>query len=53
METNLARLAEAAMDRFGDYPSLLFDDVWHTSGLLARTGHPGGRRAARGRGSGG
>jgi long-chain acyl-CoA synthetase len=34
METNLARLAEAALDRLGDQPSLWFEGTWHTSGAL-------------------
>ena len=31
METSLARLAESTLDRFGDYPSLHFEGVWHSS----------------------
>lgn len=39
METNLARLAEATLERFGDYPSLYFEGTWFTSaGLLDRAG---------------
>jgi long-chain acyl-CoA synthetase len=34
METNLARLAEGALDRLGDHPSLFFEGVWHSSGQL-------------------
>lgn len=34
METNLARLADAAHERLGDHPSLFFEGVWHTSGSL-------------------
>jgi long-chain acyl-CoA synthetase len=34
METNLARLADAALERLGDHPTLLFDGVWHSSGSL-------------------
>ncbi len=33
-EHNLARLAERAFQRRGDYPSLLFEDRWHRSGEL-------------------
>ncbi len=33
-EHNLARLAERAFEQRGDYPSLLFEDRWHTSGEL-------------------
>ncbi|GAA3242814.1 AMP-binding protein [Dactylosporangium siamense] len=29
---NLARLAEASLDRHGDYPALCFEGAWHTSG---------------------
>jgi len=37
METNLARLAESALDRLGDHPSLFYEGVWHSSGdLFAR-----------------
>jgi long-chain acyl-CoA synthetase len=31
---NLARLAEVAFERSGDYPSLLFEGRWHRSGEL-------------------
>jgi long-chain acyl-CoA synthetase len=31
---NLARLAEHSYELRGDYPSLLFEDQWHTSGEL-------------------
>ena len=31
---NLARLAEEAFERRGDYPALLFDGRWHGSGEL-------------------
>ncbi len=31
METNLARLAEAALDRSGDYPSLHYGGTWFSS----------------------
>jgi long-chain acyl-CoA synthetase len=30
--SNLARLAEASLDRHGDYPALCFEGAWHTSG---------------------
>ncbi len=33
-EHNLARLAERAFERKGDYPSLLFEGRWHGSGEL-------------------
>ena len=32
--SNLARLAEAAFERRGDYESLLFEGRWHRSGEL-------------------
>jgi long-chain acyl-CoA synthetase len=32
---HLARLAEAALDRHGDYDTLLFEGTWHSSGSLA------------------
>jgi long-chain acyl-CoA synthetase len=32
---NLARLAEVALDRHGDYDSLFFEGTWHSSGSLA------------------
>ena len=31
METNLARLAEAALERSGDYPSLHYGGEWFSS----------------------
>ncbi len=34
METNLAKLAEVALERFGDYRSLYFEETWFTSGEL-------------------
>jgi len=34
METNLARLADTALDRLGDHPSLYFEGVWHSSATL-------------------
>ena len=33
-EHNLARLAEAAFERRGDYPALLFEGRWHGSGEM-------------------
>ncbi len=33
--TTLARRAEQALERLGDHPSLLFEDVWQSSGELA------------------
>ena len=32
--TNLARLSELASERRGDYPALLFEERWHSSGEL-------------------
>lgn len=32
---NLARLAELALDRHGDYDTLYFEGAWHSSGSLA------------------
>ncbi|HEY2791905.1 MAG TPA: AMP-binding protein, partial [Micromonosporaceae bacterium] len=34
METNLARLADEALERFGDYPSLFFGGVWHSTAAM-------------------
>jgi long-chain acyl-CoA synthetase len=34
-DVNLARLAESARDRHGDYDQLFFEGRWHTSGSLA------------------
>jgi long-chain acyl-CoA synthetase len=34
METNLARLAEATLDRLGDHPTLWFDGAWYSSAGL-------------------
>src|SRR5262245_18234953 len=34
MQTNLASIAEATLDRFGDYPSLYFEGSWYSSGSL-------------------
>ena len=45
METNLARLAESALDRLGDHPSLFFEGVWHTSGELHERASRRRRRA--------
>ncbi len=36
MERNLAQLAESAVERFGDYPSLLFEGTWFTSGSISQ-----------------
>src|SRR5580765_935075 len=44
MQTNLARLAEESLDRFGDYPSLFFEGGWHSSVSL----HERGARVAAG-----
>jgi long-chain acyl-CoA synthetase len=44
METNLARLAESALDRLGDHPSLFYEGVWHSSGEL----HQRAQRVATG-----
>jgi long-chain acyl-CoA synthetase len=44
MQTNLARLAEESLDRFGDYPSLHFEGAWHSSWSL----HERGARVAAG-----
>jgi long-chain acyl-CoA synthetase len=52
-EHNLARLAEQAFERRGDYPSLLFEGRWHRSGdLFERAGQLGGGLAALGVGPG-
>ncbi len=34
IDHNLARLAEHSFEQRGDYPALLFEDQWHTSGEL-------------------
>jgi long-chain acyl-CoA synthetase len=34
-EQNLARLADLALDRHGDYDTLFFEGTWHSSGSLA------------------
>src|SRR5581483_2765694 len=53
METNLARLAESALDRLGDHPSLWFEGTWHTSGsLLTRASRVAGGLRAYGVGAG-
>jgi long-chain acyl-CoA synthetase len=44
MQTNLARLAEEALQRLGDYPTLYFEGTWHSSGEL----HTRATRVARG-----
>ena len=44
METNLARLAESALDRLGDHPSLYYEGVWHSSAEL----HTRAQRVATG-----
>jgi long-chain acyl-CoA synthetase len=44
METNLARLAETALDRLGDHQSLYYEGVWHSSGHL----HERSQRVATG-----
>jgi long-chain acyl-CoA synthetase len=31
---NLGRLAAAALDRLGDYPSLVFEDTWYAAGAI-------------------
>ncbi|MFF5227511.1 AMP-binding protein [Dactylosporangium sp. NPDC000521] len=45
---NLARLAEASLDRHGDYPALCFEGAWHTAGEAHEraTRIAGGLRAA-------
>ena len=49
METNLARLADAALDRFGDYRALFIGDEWYTSaGLHARATRVGAGFVAAG-----
>ncbi len=35
MDENLARQAELALERQGDYDSLCYEGGWHTSGQLA------------------
>jgi long-chain acyl-CoA synthetase len=48
-DKNLARLAEAAFERRGDYESLLFEDRWHRSAeLFQRSGRIAGGFAAIG-----
>src|SRR5215467_15453156 len=34
MQTNLARLADEALERLGDHPTLYFEGTWYTSGEL-------------------
>jgi long-chain acyl-CoA synthetase len=36
VERNLAQLAESALERFGDCPSLLFEGAWFTSGSISQ-----------------
>src|SRR5262249_57176147 len=49
METNLARLADAALDRFGDYRCIYIAGEWHTSaGLHARATRVGAGFVAAG-----
>ena len=38
MEENLARQAELAFERQGDYDTLCYEDAWHTSGQMADRG---------------
>ena len=49
METNLARLAESALERFGDYPSLFCAGSWFSSTEL----HARGARVGAGLGAAG
>ncbi len=52
-EHNLARLAEQAFERRGDYPSLLFEERWHRSAeLFERAGKLAGGLVALGVGPG-
>src|SRR5215469_852406 len=44
MQTNLARLADEALERLGDHPTLYFEGTWYTSGEL----HDRATRVARG-----
>ncbi len=44
MQTNLARLADEALHRLGDHPSLFFEGTWYSSGEL----HGRSTRVARG-----
>jgi long-chain acyl-CoA synthetase len=44
METNLARLAESALQRLGDHPSLYYEGTWYSSGEL----HERAKRLATG-----
>jgi long-chain acyl-CoA synthetase len=41
-DENLARQAELALDRQGDYDFLFFEGQWHTSGSLADRAAPSG-----------
>ena len=38
MEENLARQAELAFERQGDYDTLCYEGAWHTSGQMAARG---------------
>ena len=43
MDQNLARQAELAFERQGDYDTLCYEGIWHTSGQMADRGsRPGG-----------
>ena len=44
--SSLTHLAEAALDRLGDNPSLWFEGRWHTLRRAVRAGPPGRRRPA-------
>jgi long-chain acyl-CoA synthetase len=44
MQTNLARLADEALQRLGDHPNLYFEGTWYSSGEL----HDRATRVARG-----
>jgi long-chain acyl-CoA synthetase len=44
MQTNLARLADEALERLGDHPNLYFEGTWYSSGEL----HGRATRVARG-----
>ena len=47
MEENLARQAELAFERQGDYDTLCYEGAWHTSGQMADRGSRLGDRAGR------
>jgi hypothetical protein len=40
-EENLARQAELALERQGDYDSLFYEGQWHSAGSLAWASGPG------------